>query len=170
MSRTGVIVHISGASAEVCRQLATLLAETLGQQGYPALVIGEEAARQALLSTDEALLARAIRWAAQLACAAGGAVLVVVTPAMGSRLTGLPDYSPGLELAVEGQFVTRAARRLALSADPAQRAQEVARAALLLEEQLPVGAQAGAEPTADHVYTPEEEAYLQEHLRSLGYL
>lgn len=170
MSRAGIIVHVSGVGAETCLQLATLLAQTLSRQGYPALVISEDAARQALLGADEAWLARAISWAAQLTCAAGSVVLVVVSSAMAARLVGLPDYTPGLELAVEGPFTSRAAQRLALSADPAQWAPEIARVALLLEEQLPCNAQAGGEPKADNVYTPEEEAYLQEHLRSLGYL
>jgi hypothetical protein len=170
MSRAGISVHISGTETETCHQVAILLAEMLGRQGYPAVVLAEETARQALLSADEALLARAIGWATQLTRAAGGVVLVAVGPAVGAHLISLPDYSPGLELAVEGPFVTRAARRLAISADPAQLPQEVARAVLVLEEQLPSGAQAEAEFTADNVYTAEEEAYLQEHLRSLGYL
>lgn len=170
MSRAGIIVHVSGVGAETCLQLATLLAQTLSRQGYPALVISEDAARQALPGADETLLARAVSWVAQLTCAAGGVVLVVVGSATGARLVSLPDYTPGLELAVEGLFTSRAARRLALSADPAQWAPEIGRVALLLEEQLPLSAQVAAESAADNVYTPEEEAYLQEHLRSLGYL
>lgn len=172
MNQPGLIVHISGQDSDRQDQLAHILMETLRERGYSPAELSEQSANESLGSMDDPLLARAVGWASRLLAASGALVLVLASPSFGRLLALLPDYTPGIELSLEQEFVTAAPQRLALTANPVDLPQEIARAVLVLETAaLACRGDSPTQPTGDDsVYTAEEEALIEEHLRSLGYL
>jgi hypothetical protein len=173
VNHPSALVHVSGPDTSKREQVVGMLRKTLQDRDYLLIEISEQQAKEALAATDEDVLARAIAWASHLLTKSGMLILVSVSPSFARHLMLLPGYAPDLELAIEQEFMTLATHRLYMTAEVTNLPQEIAQAVLTLEEMVIMASQKllpSQLPRDDEVYSAEEEALLQEHLRSLGYL
>lgn len=169
----GIIIHISGRDSEKRNRFVDLLGNTLRKQGYTAVKLLEQPIREKLASTDNELLARAIGWASELLVKTGGLVIISVSTPLSKVLTGNTQYIPAVELTIDTEPITSASEKLDLTAETINLPQEIAQVVSLVESWI-TASQEGSQtrqPGDDSiVYSNEEEALLEAHLRALGYL
>lgn len=172
MNQRAIIIHVSGQDTGKQHRVVSTLSKTLRDQGYSLVELLEQHTRETLDLPDDDLLARVIGWACDLLTNTGMLILVSVSASLNATLTTLPWYVPSIELAIEGEFATLSSHRLRVTGEAPNLPQEIAQVILLLETEMMVsqGVSPAGEPANDDVYSAEEEALIQEHLRSLGYL
>lgn len=172
MNRRGIIIHVSGQDTGKLDRVVSTLSKILRKRDYSLVELFEQHTRETLDLADDDLLARIIGWASDLLTNTGMLILVSVSASLNATLTTLPWYVPSVELAIEGEFATSASHRLRVTGEAPNLPQEIAQLILILEAEMTAvqGISPAGEPTNDDVYSAEEEALIQEHLRSLGYL
>lgn len=168
----GIIVHISSQNIDKCVQFANFLNKTLRDRGHSAVELNEPYVKENLATADNDLLARAINWAGELLLSTGALVLISVSTPVSKALAKLYPAPPAIELTIDEEFLTTAPQRLHLTAEAANLPQEIAQVVLLTETVL---TDQGIRPAENHlaagnIYSAEEEALLEEHLKALGYL
>jgi hypothetical protein len=172
MNQRAIIIHVSGQDTGKQHRVVSTLSKTLRDRGYSLVEVLEQHARETLDVPDDDLLAQVIGWASGLLVNTGILVLVSVSASLNETLTSLPWYMPSIELAIEAEFATSASHRLRVTGEALDLPQEIAQVILILEMEMMAGqgVSPAGEPANDDVYSAEEEALIQEHLRSLGYL
>lgn len=169
----GAIVHIVGQDSGTREQFVYVLSKTLPDQGYPVVAVLDWHIAEQLALKDDDLLVRVIGWASQFMSQTGVIVLVSVDVSQSQLLTTLRSYSPDIEISIQAtEPATSAPQFLSITAETGKSPQEIAQIILTLETVTTADqALLTKQPlTTEEVYTPEEEAQLKEHLRSLGYL
>lgn len=171
MRQQGAIIHIVGQNVDKRDQLVNTLSKTLQDRDYSSIKLLDQNTKDFLSLTDDNLLARVIGWGGELLIKAGALVLVSASAPLSKNLAGLPGYTPAIEIAIKEEFVTSAPQQLSITAETGDLPQEIARIILTLETVLASQDISSEKPYLDeNVYSAEEEALMQEHLRSLGYL
>lgn len=169
----GAIVHIVGQDSGTREQFVDALSKALPDQGYPVVAVLDWHIAEQLALKDDDLLVRVIGWASQFMSQTGVLVLVSVNASQSQLLTILRSYSPDIETSIHAKEpVTSALQFLSITAEVSKFPQEIAQIILTLETAMTADQALLTKQhlTTEDVYTPEEEAQLKEHLRSLGYL
>lgn len=165
------VIHISSQDTDKRTRFVNALSKTLRDRGYSVIEFLEHHIAESLASTDNHLLARTIQWASELLINTRALALVSVSLPLSKVLTKLDRYAPTVELTIDEEFMTLAPHRLSITAEDMNLPQEIAQVILLLET-ITEGQQIfSTQPVADDdVYSAQEEASLEEHLRALGYM
>jgi hypothetical protein len=167
----GTVIHISSQDTNKRAQFINILSKTLRDRGYSAVALLEHHIGESLACTDYDLLARAISWASELLIESRVLILVSVSIPLSEVLTKLNRYTPAIELTIDAEFMTTAPHHLSVTAEVTNLPQEITQVVLLLEritnsrQDFPI-----QHLVSDNVYSDQEEALLEEHLRALGYL
>jgi hypothetical protein len=171
MDYAGIVVHISGHDPAKQDQLVSILATTLRAQGHSPVELTEQVARTALGVVDVGMLARILAWSSELLAKTGALVLVSLSKSLSTAIVPLPGYQPAVEVTTDEDFVTSASQRLRLTGETAHLPEEVTEVVLAVESARISDHRSPPEQLADDAaYTAEEEALIENHLRSLGYL
>jgi uncharacterized protein (DUF1330 family) len=171
MDNEGIVVHISGHDTAKRDQLVRLLAKTLRDQGYSLVELTEQDARDVLEVTDVSVLARVLAWSSELLAKTGALVLVSSNKSLSKAIVNFPGYQPAVELTTDEDFVTAASQRLYLTGEAAHLPEEITDVVLVLEStRISRRGSSPGQLADDAAYTAEEEALIEAHLRSLGYL
>jgi len=167
----GIIIHISGQDTGKCAQFISTLSKMLQNRGYSTVELLEQHIGENLASTDTELLARTIGWASELLLKTGALVLVSVSVPLSKVLAKFYRYAPAIELTFDEEFMTTAPHHMNLTAETINLPQEIAQLVLLVEKiTVSQDASSAKHLADDNVYSAEEEALLEEHLKALGYL
>jgi hypothetical protein len=169
----GIIIYISGRDTEKRAQFVRILSKMLQDRGYFSVELFEQQVAEKLGSTDNGLLARAISWASELLVKTEILVLVSVSTPLSKVLTRINGYEPALELTIDEEPTTLASQTLSITAETMNLPQEIAQVILLLETRLSTSQEISSAEHLDDdnvIYSSEEEALLEAHLRALGYL
>lgn len=171
--KLGIIIHISGRDAGKRAQFVNILSKTLQGQGYSSIKLLEQHVQEKLTTTDNGLLARAISWASELLVKTQILVLVSVSTPLSKALGELNQYEPALELTINEEPTTSAFQYISITAETINLPQEITQVILLLETMIHADQEISPArhlEEANIVYSNEEEALLEAHLRALGYL
>lgn len=170
----GAIVQIWGEDTKKLDQFIAVLGKTLQSRSYSLVELKEQEIRETLTSADQEVLARAVGWAAELLRKSKALVVISASPLLAVHLTRLSDYIPDLEVTFEAEFMTSAVQHLRVTAEIANLPQEISEVILLLEAATVTDqgkmSQEQSLSLDENVYSADEEARLEDHLRSLGYL